>query len=57
MDKHGDADPGDRPQGFMEEHCKTFIEQATWRPIPAIGQNYPHHTFCLGSAFDPTGNT
>ena len=27
MDKRGDADPCDRPQGSMEEHCKTFIEQ------------------------------
>jgi hypothetical protein len=34
----------------MEENYKTFIEQAMWRPIPAIGQNYLLHIFCLWSA-------
>ena len=24
MDKCGDADPSDRPQGFVEEHCKNL---------------------------------
>ena len=27
MDKRGEADPWDRPQRSMEEHCKTFIER------------------------------
>ena len=49
MGKPGEADPCDRPQKFTKGTYKTFNEQATWRPIPAIGQNYPHHMFCLCS--------
>ena len=49
MSKWGEADLCDRPQKFMKEHYRTF-SQWIWRPIPAIGQNYLHHMFCLCSA-------
>ena len=42
------------PKKIMKGHYKTFTEQATWRPIPAIGQNYPHPPFYLGSTCYPT---
>ena len=42
------------PKKFMKGHHKTFAEQTTWRPIPAIGQNYPHPPFRLGSTRYPT---
>ena len=42
------------PKKFMKGHHKTFAEQTTWRPIPAIGQNYPHPPFRLGSTCYPT---
>ena len=54
MGKPGEADPCDRPQKFTKGTYKTFNEQATWRPIPAIGQNYPHPPFCLSSTCYPT---
>ena len=54
----GDADPGDRPQGFMEEHCKNLHRASSVEADSSNRpKNYPHYTFYLGLTFDPTGNT
>jgi hypothetical protein len=52
MSNPGEADPCDRPQKFMKGHYKSFIEQAMWRPIPAIGQNLPSSHVLLAFSTD-----